>query len=73
ATGFLVVVPAQEGRLEQVQSQVPDAFLRRSGEQTVIQVGSYQMRSSAEQAVQSLMELGLQGQIIDLATANQAN
>ena len=69
-TGFLVVVPAQEGRLEQVQSQVPDAFLRRSGEQTVIQVGSYQMRSSAEQAVQALVELGLEGQIIDLAEVN---
>lgn len=67
--GFLVLVPADQGTLEQVQGQVPDAFIRRYQEQTVVQVGSYRLRSSAVAAVQTLAELGLSGQIIELGEA----
>ncbi len=67
---FLVLVPADTGILEQVQQLVPDAFLRRYQDQTVVQVGSYRLRPSAEQAIQGLAAAGLGGQIVELPSGN---
>ncbi len=67
---FLVLVPADTGILEQVQQLVPDAFLRRYQDQTVVQVGSYRLRPSAEQAIQGLAAAGLRGQVVELSSNN---
>ncbi len=66
--GFWVLVPQPEGsdRLGRVQSIAPDAFERRYQDQPVIQMGTYRLRESAEQAIQDLDQLGLPGRIVPL-------
>lgn len=66
--GYLVLVPQMEGsdRLTVVQSIAPDAFERRFQDQPVIQMGTYRLRESAEQAIRDLDELGLPGRIAPL-------
>ncbi len=66
AAGFFVIVTSSnpEATLDQIQTIAPDAFLRQYQNQDVIQVGSYRLRLSAEEAVQALQELGLEGEIV---------
>lgn len=68
AAGFIVLVPQMEGsdRLLRVQSIAPDAFERRYQDQPVIQMGTYRLRQSAEQAIEDLDQLGLPGRIVPL-------
>lgn len=67
-SGFVVLIPQQQGsdRLGRVQTIAPDAFERRYQDQPVIQMGTYRLRQSAEQAIQELDALGLPGRIVPL-------
>ncbi|MEN9229295.1 MAG: hypothetical protein Q6L68_00185 [Thermostichus sp. DG02_5_bins_236] len=60
AQTFWVVVQAGEEVLPRLQQYAPDAFVRGS----VIQVGTYQRRSNAEQAQRSLSEAGFNARIV---------
>ncbi|MCF2971787.1 sporulation protein [Synechococcus sp. Nb3U1] len=60
AQSFWVLVQAGEEVLPRLQQYAPDAFVRGS----VIQVGTYQQRSNAEQAQRSLSEAGFNARIV---------
>ncbi|MFQ3584356.1 MAG: sporulation protein [Cyanobacteriota bacterium] len=60
AQSFWVVVQGGEEVLPRLQQYAPDAFVRGS----VIQVGTYQQRSNAEQAQRSLSEAGFNARIV---------
>ncbi|NJK61710.1 MAG: sporulation protein [Synechococcaceae cyanobacterium SM2_3_1] len=63
---YIVITAATQGesQLTQIQSFAPDAFLKEWQERSVIQVGTYRQRRNAEEALQSLSQLGLTGEIV---------
>ncbi len=63
---YIVITPAAQGepQLTQIQSFAPDAFLKAGQDQSVIQVGTYRQRRNAEEALRSLSQLGLTGEIV---------
>jgi hypothetical protein len=63
---YIVITPAAqaESQLTQIQSFAPDAFLKEWQNRKVIQVGTYRQRRNAEDALQALTQLGLNGEIV---------
>jgi hypothetical protein len=66
-TFYWVLVPTnqQDGILDRAKSVAADAFIRQWEGATVVQVGTYRERPSAEAALQKLSQLGLSGQLVE--------